>query len=85
VVIRNRCSGTATYCTDTTGTTAHSSASIITLPLLLLLPQIIAFCLYSAPLYYMCEKALRVHTKPIYIRVLARLPVCELTFLLYSL
>ena len=45
--------------------------------LLLLLLQIIAFCLYSAPLYYMCEKALRVHTKPIYIRVLARLPVCE--------
>jgi hypothetical protein len=43
----------------------------------LLMPQIIAFCLYSAPLYYMCEKALRVHTKPIYIRVLARLPVCE--------
>jgi hypothetical protein len=42
-----------------------------------LLLQIIAFCLYSAPLYYMCEKALRVHTKPIYIRVLARLPVCE--------
>jgi hypothetical protein len=50
--------------------------------LLLLLPQIIAFCLYSAPLYYMCEKALRVHTKPMYIRVLARLPVCELQLLL---
>uniref|UniRef100_A0A383V9J1 Amino acid transporter transmembrane domain-containing protein n=1 Tax=Tetradesmus obliquus TaxID=3088 RepID=A0A383V9J1_TETOB len=42
---------------------------------LMLVHQIIAFCLYSAPLYYMCEKALRVHTKPIYIRVLARLPV----------
>eukprot|EP00882_Tetradesmus_deserticola_P028341 GHRQ01031570.1.p1 GENE.GHRQ01031570.1~~GHRQ01031570.1.p1 ORF type:complete len:343 (+),score=116.09 GHRQ01031570.1:318-1346(+) len=42
---------------------------------LMLVHQLIAFCLYSAPLYYMCEKALRVHTKPIYIRVLARLPV----------
>eukprot|EP00882_Tetradesmus_deserticola_P025209 GHRQ01027672.1.p1 GENE.GHRQ01027672.1~~GHRQ01027672.1.p1 ORF type:complete len:406 (+),score=102.40 GHRQ01027672.1:318-1535(+) len=44
---------------------------------LMLVHQLIAFCLYSAPLYYMCEKALRVHTKPIYIRVLARLPVCK--------
>lgn len=40
--------------------------------------QIIAFCLYSAPLYYMAEKVLHVHTKPLYLRLLARLPVCKL-------
>lgn len=41
--------------------------------------QVIAFCLYSAPLYYMAEKLLGVHTKPMHLRLLARLPVCECT------
>lgn len=46
-------------------------------PALLLHAQVIAFCLYSAPLYYMAEKALRVHNAHIGLRILARLPVCE--------
>jgi hypothetical protein len=41
--------------------------------------QVIAFCLYSAPLYYMAEKLLGVHTKPMHLKLLARLPVCEYT------
>lgn len=40
-------------------------------------PQVIAFCLYSAPLYYMAEKLLGVHNKPMHLRILARLPVCK--------
>lgn len=44
---------------------------------LLRMPQIIAFCLYSAPLFYMCERALGVHKSSLPLRVLARLPVCE--------
>lgn len=39
--------------------------------------QIVAFCLYSAPLYYMAERLLRVNNKPLPLRILARLPVCE--------
>ena len=37
--------------------------------------QICAFAYYSAPLYYITEKALRVHHKPFYIRVPCRYPV----------
>ena len=39
--------------------------------------QICAFAYYSAPLYYITEKALRVHHKPFYIRVPCRYPVGE--------
>jgi hypothetical protein len=43
----------------------------------LLLLQVIAFCLYSAPLYYMSEKLLGVHTRSMPLKLMARLPVCE--------
>jgi hypothetical protein len=46
--------------------------------------QVIAFCLYSAPLYYMSEKLLGVHTKSMSLKILARLPVCELHALLLA-
>ena len=39
--------------------------------------QICAFAYYSAPLYYITEKALGVHHKPFYIRVPCRYPVGE--------
>ncbi|GBF87481.1 hypothetical protein Rsub_00192 [Raphidocelis subcapitata] len=42
---------------------------------LMLIHQIIAFCLYSAPLYYMSEKILRVHTKRLWWRIPARIPI----------
>jgi auxin influx carrier (AUX1 LAX family) len=45
---------------------------------LMLVHQVIAFCLYSAPLYYMSEKLFGVHTKSMPLKLLARLPVCKL-------
>ncbi|CAK0736775.1 hypothetical protein CVIRNUC_000801 [Coccomyxa viridis] len=45
---------------------------------LMLIHQICAFAYYSAPLYYITEKALRVHHKPFYIRVPCRYPVALL-------
>lgn len=44
---------------------------------LMLVHQVIAFCLYSAPLYYMSEKLFGVHTNSMPLKLLARLPVCE--------
>lgn len=44
---------------------------------LMLVHQVIAFCLYSAPLYYMSEKLFGVHTKSMPLKLLARLPVCK--------
>lgn len=42
---------------------------------MMLMHQLVAFCLYSAPLYYMWEKLLHVHSKSLWLRIPLRLPV----------
>eukprot|EP00891_Asterochloris_glomerata_P008628 jgi/Astpho2/8628/Aster-05103 len=56
------------------GVLPRSSARSVSI-VLMLLHQIVAFCLYSTPLYYMWEKFIGTHTKPLWIRLPTRLPV----------
>ena len=44
---------------------------------LMLIHQAIAFSLYFLPLCYIWEKLIGVHTKPLWVRIPLRLPVCE--------
>ena len=45
---------------------------------LMLAHQCIAYALYFLPLAFMAEKLCHVHTKPMALRVCARIPVCRL-------
>lgn len=47
---------------------------------LMILHQAIAFAIYFLPLAFIWEKLIGVHTKPMWIRSFARLPVCEYSF-----
>ena len=48
---------------------------------LMVVHQSIAYALYFLPLSFMSEKLFRVHTKPMYLRSLARIPVSLLVWL----
>ena len=49
---------------------------------LMVLHQVIVFGLFSFPIYFMVEKALKVHDGPYWKRVAARLPVALLLWLI---
>lgn len=44
---------------------------------LMILHQAIAFAIYFLPLAFIWEKLIGVHTKPFWVRVICRLPLCK--------
>ena len=59
-----------------------ASTSKYAMAILMNIHQFIAFALYGTSLAYIWEKALRIHTKPWYVRVPARLPLAGLVWFL---
>ena len=44
---------------------------------LMIIHQFVAYALYVTPVFFMWERLVRTHQKPLWIRLPSRLPVCE--------
>lgn len=46
---------------------------------LMIIHQFVAYALYVTPVFFMWEKLVKTHQKPLWIRLPSRLPVCKLS------